>query len=70
MISEKRALGGVFPGEQGEIDDLTLSRARAGDEAAQALLVDRYQRRLYALVARLMVARPDQIDDLAQESFV
>ncbi|HMF44526.1 MAG TPA: sigma-70 family RNA polymerase sigma factor [Polyangia bacterium] len=70
MITEKRALGGDLPGEQGEIDDLTLARARAGDEAAQAALVDRYQRRLYALVARLMVTRPDLIDDLAQESFV
>src|SRR5262249_55215619 len=50
--------------------DLTLARARAGDETARAALVDRYQRRLYALVARLMVTRPELIDDLAQESFV
>lgn len=70
MITEKRTSGGVLPGEQGELDDLTVARARAGDEAALGALVDRYQRRLYALVARLMVTRPELIDDLAQESFV
>jgi RNA polymerase sigma-70 factor, ECF subfamily len=70
MIAEKRTRSGVSPSEQGEIDDLTLARARSGDEAARAELVDRYQRRLYALVARLMVSRPELTDDLAQESFV
>jgi RNA polymerase sigma-70 factor (ECF subfamily) len=70
MITEERTRSGVSPGEQGEIDDLTLGRARAGDEAARAAMVELYQRRLYALVARLMVTRPELIDDLAQESFV
>jgi RNA polymerase sigma-70 factor (ECF subfamily) len=70
MITEKRTRSGVSPDDHGEIDDLTLARARAGDEAARAELVDRYQRRLYALVARMMVTRPELIDDLAQESFV
>jgi RNA polymerase sigma-70 factor (ECF subfamily) len=70
MITEERTRSGVSPGEQGEIDDLTLGRARAGDERARAALVELYQRRLYALVARLMVTRPELIDDLAQESFV
>jgi RNA polymerase sigma-70 factor (ECF subfamily) len=49
---------------------VTLARARAGDEAARGALVDRYQRRVYALVARLMATRPALIDDLAQESFL
>jgi RNA polymerase sigma-70 factor (ECF subfamily) len=70
MITEKRTRSGVSPGEQGELDDLTLARARAGDDPARTALVDRYQRRLYALVGRLMVSRPDLVDDLAQESFV
>jgi RNA polymerase sigma-70 factor (ECF subfamily) len=70
MITEKRTRSGVSPDEQGELDDLTVARARAGDEAARAALVDRYQRRLYALVARMMVSRRELIDDLAQESFV
>jgi RNA polymerase sigma-70 factor (ECF subfamily) len=70
MIREKRTQGGVLPAEQGEIDDLTLARARAGDEAALSALVERYQRRVYALVGRMMVTRPELIDDLAQEAFV
>ncbi|HEY7372017.1 MAG TPA: sigma-70 family RNA polymerase sigma factor [Polyangia bacterium] len=70
MIGEKRQGGSVSPGEEGEVDDLMLARARAGDEHAQAGLVDRYHRRLYALVSRLMVIRPELIDDLAQESFM
>jgi len=70
MVTEKRMRGGPLPGEQGELDELTLARARAGDDAARAALVDRYQRRLYALVARLMATRPELIDDLAQESFL
>jgi RNA polymerase sigma-70 factor (ECF subfamily) len=70
MIGEKRQGGSVSPGEEGEVDDLTLARARAGDELAQTAVVDRYQRRLYALVSRLMVTRPELIDDLAQESFM
>jgi len=70
MLTEKRMRGGVLPGEEGEIDDLTLARARAGDDAARSALVDRYQRRLYALVARLMASRPELTDDLAQDSFV
>jgi RNA polymerase sigma-70 factor (ECF subfamily) len=70
MVTERRTRSGVSTGEYGEIDDLTLARARAGDDAARTALVDRYQRRLYALVARLMVTRPDLIDDLAQESFL
>ena len=69
-MTDQRTRGGVSAGEQGEIDDLTLARARTGDDAARTALVDRYRRRLYALVARLMVTRPDLIDDLAQESFV
>jgi RNA polymerase sigma-70 factor (ECF subfamily) len=70
MTTEKGTQGGVSPAERGELDDLTLARARAGDDAARAALVERYQRRLYALVARLMASRPELVDDLAQESFV
>jgi RNA polymerase sigma-70 factor (ECF subfamily) len=70
MVREKRAEDGVLPGEQGEIDDLTLARARAGDEVALGALVDRYQRRVYALVGRMMVNHPDLVEDLAQEAFV
>jgi RNA polymerase sigma-70 factor (ECF subfamily) len=66
---EDRADDGVVP-SRGELDDLTLARARAGDEAALTALVDRYQRRVYALIARMLVGRPQQVEDLAQEVFV
>jgi RNA polymerase sigma-70 factor (ECF subfamily) len=69
MATEARADDGVLP-ERGELDDLTLARARAGDEAALTALVERYQRRVYALVGRMLAGRPQQIDDLAQEVFV
>ena len=70
MPRQKRADDGVAPSHQGEIDDLTLARARAGEEAALTALVDRYQRRVYSLVARMMVGRPQMVEDLAQEVFV
>jgi RNA polymerase sigma-70 factor (ECF subfamily) len=66
---EDRADDGVLP-TRGELDDLTLARARTGDEAALTALVDRYQRRVYALIARMLVGRPQQVEDLAQEVFV
>jgi RNA polymerase sigma factor (sigma-70 family) len=66
---EDRAEDGVPPG-RGELDDLTLARARAGDEQALTALVDRDQRRVYALVTRMLVGHPQQVEDLAQEVFV
>jgi RNA polymerase sigma-70 factor (ECF subfamily) len=53
-----------------ELDELTLARARRGDRAALAALVDRYGRQVYALVGRIMLARPDLVDDLAQDALV
>ena len=66
---EERAEDSVLPA-RGELDDLTLARARAGDEGALTALVDRYQRRVYALIARMLVGRASQVEDLAQEVFV
>jgi RNA polymerase sigma-70 factor, ECF subfamily len=53
-----------------ELDDLTLARARRGEVASQALLIERYGRPVYALVSRMMVGRRQLVDDLAQESLV
>jgi RNA polymerase sigma-70 factor (ECF subfamily) len=69
MATEARADDGVAP-SGGELDDVTLARARAGDEAAWTALVDRYQRRVYALVGRMLVGQPQAVEDLAQEVFV
>jgi RNA polymerase sigma-70 factor (ECF subfamily) len=69
MPNEERADDRVLP-DRGELDDVTVARARAGDEAALTALVDRYQRRVYALVGRMLVSRSQQVEDLAQEVFV
>jgi RNA polymerase sigma-70 factor (ECF subfamily) len=55
----------------GEIDELTLARARRGDPSALSALIRHYQRSVYALVARLLVGRRGEaIDDVAQEAFM
>src|SRR5829696_531992 len=54
----------------GEIDELTLARARRGDLSAMSALVRHYQRPVYALVGRLLVGRAGARDDVAQEAFI
>src|SRR3712207_1644744 len=55
----------------GEIDEVTLARARRGDSSALSALVRHYHRPVHALVARLMIGRrPDWVDDVAQEAFI
>jgi RNA polymerase sigma-70 factor (ECF subfamily) len=54
-----------------EIDQLTLARARRGDSAALGVLVQHYQRPVYALVGRLLFGRSvDRVDDVAQDAFM
>jgi RNA polymerase sigma-70 factor (ECF subfamily) len=55
----------------GEIDELTLARARRGDSAALSVLIRHYQRPVYALIGRLVLGRREvTVDDLAQEAFI
>jgi RNA polymerase sigma-70 factor (ECF subfamily) len=54
----------------GEIDELTLARARRGESPALSALVRHYQRPVYALVGRLLVGRGAARDDVAQEAFI
>ncbi len=55
-----------------ELDDLTLARAQRGEESAWRVLVERYQRPVFALLSRMLspVARRDLVEDLAQETFL
>jgi RNA polymerase sigma-70 factor (ECF subfamily) len=46
-----------------------VARAARGDVAAFGLLVDRYQRPMAAVVAR-MTSNPDDVDDVVQELFI
>jgi RNA polymerase sigma-70 factor (ECF subfamily) len=56
--------------DRGEIDDLTLARAQRGDQAAARALVERYQRRVFALLSRMLGGRRALVEDLAQETFL
>src|SRR5579863_6325955 len=46
-----------------------IRRTQRGDGNAYALLVERYQRRVFSLVYR-MVRRREEVEDIAQEIFV
>jgi len=52
-----------------EIDLQLVERVRNGDKQAFGLLVDKYRRKLLRLLSR-MVRDPDEIEDIAQETFI
>ncbi|MCU0660862.1 MAG: sigma-70 family RNA polymerase sigma factor [Myxococcota bacterium] len=55
---------------RGDLDDLALvQRCQAGDEAAFAKLVTRYQRKVFT-VALGMVKNPEDAMDVAQDAFI
>ena len=71
VVSREGSAGAdIPPAEQGELDDLTLARAQLGEAAARRAVVDRYQRRVHALVGRMLAGRPALIPDTAQEAFM
>src|SRR5688572_30921734 len=53
-----------------ELDDLTLARARRGDRRAQGDFVRRYQGSVHQLLSRLVVAHPEVVEDVMQESLL
>jgi RNA polymerase sigma-70 factor (ECF subfamily) len=63
-------VGARRPAEEGELDELTLARAKRGEERARRDLVERYQRQVHALLYRILGGRGDVAADLAQETFV
>jgi RNA polymerase sigma-70 factor (ECF subfamily) len=52
-----------------EIDLQLVERVRAGDKQAFGVLVEKYRRKLLRLLYR-MVRDPDEIEDIAQETFI
>jgi RNA polymerase sigma-70 factor (ECF subfamily) len=52
-----------------EVDQQLVERVQGGDKQAFGLLVSKYQRKLYRLLARL-VRDPAEVEDLAQETFI
>jgi RNA polymerase sigma-70 factor (ECF subfamily) len=57
------------PARSGELDPDTLDRARTGDPLAFRAFVVRYERPVFALLSR-MLGRGQQVEDLAQETFL
>lgn len=57
------------PRPPGPSDEQLVARARGGDGAAFAALVERYQRPVHALARRLL-RHPDDAEDAAQETFL
>lgn len=52
-----------------EIDRQLVERARRGDKRAFELLVEKYRRRLLRLLSR-MVRNAEEVEDIAQETFI
>lgn len=52
-----------------DIDRQLVERVRLGDKRAFELLVEKYRRRLLRLLSR-MVRDPDEVEDIAQETFI
>ena len=53
-----------------ELDELTLTRAIRGEDAARVLLVRRYERLVFVVITRVVGAGSHEIGDIAQESFL
>ena len=58
--------------DRSDLDEITLARARAGDRQAFRMLVERYERPVFALLGRMLLrsGRESLVEDLAQETFV
>lgn len=56
--------------EDAELDELSLARAQRGDRDAQAALVERYQRPVFAMLSRMVGRERALVEDLAQETFL
>lgn len=52
-----------------DADLLLVERVRSGDKRAFELLVEKYRRKIGRLLSR-MVRDPDEVDDIAQETFI
>jgi len=52
-----------------DTDRMLVERAREGDKRAFELLVEKYHRRLLRLLSR-MIRNPEEVEDVAQETFI
>jgi RNA polymerase sigma-70 factor (ECF subfamily) len=63
-------LAAPAPAPRAELDDVTLARARRGDDDACRALVERYQRPVFALLGRMLGGPEALLEDVAQETFL
>jgi RNA polymerase sigma-70 factor (ECF subfamily) len=68
--STSRAAPSRVPDAQPDLDELTLARAKAGDQAARAAIVHRYQRPVFSLLWRMVGPHQAVVEDLTQETFL
>lgn len=57
------------PGQMKELDETTLAKAKRGDQRALRILIETYETRVWAVVNRMLVGRPEPVEDIAQETF-
>jgi RNA polymerase sigma factor (sigma-70 family) len=67
-VSSARA--GILPLKTRSPDALLLARARRGDREALGKIIALHRGPAYALVARLLVGRPDLVDDVVQDALL
>jgi len=53
-----------------DLDEVTFARAKNGDQAAQAALVNRYKRPVFALLWRMVGPDRVLVEDLSQDTFL
>src|SRR3954447_21718894 len=70
MIGTHRVRSVAPHHDERELDEVSLARAQRGDRAAQAVLVERYQRPVFALLSRMVGRDRAAVEDLAQETFL
>jgi len=70
MMRSRRVRSAEAHRDEGELDELSLARAQRGDRAAQAALVERYQRPVFAMLSRMVGRERALVEDLAQETFL
>src|SRR5581483_8337373 len=55
---------------ESDLDELTFTRAKNGEPAAQSALCDRYQRPVFSLLWRMVGPQRAVVEDLTQETFL
>jgi RNA polymerase sigma-70 factor (ECF subfamily) len=70
MMRSRRVRSAEAHRDESETDEVTLARAQRGDRDAQAAVVERYQRPVFALLSRMVGRERALVEDLAQETFL